>query len=131
MGRPSKYTPELLERAQDYIAGVWKEEGDVVPNIEGLSLYLDITRETINAWSKHEDKVVFSDIVKALKTDQARNLINKGLSGDYNAAMAKLMLGKHGYSDKVDNTHTFKLPKDMTEDEIRAELKERREANPL
>jgi hypothetical protein len=31
-------------------------------------------------------------------------LIAKGLSGDFNSAIAKLVLGKHGYHDRVEST---------------------------
>ena len=32
--------------------------------------------------------------------------INRALTGDYNATIAKLLLGKHGYSDKLEAAHS-------------------------
>ncbi|WP_415843310.1 terminase small subunit [Xenorhabdus thuongxuanensis] len=32
-------------------------------------------------------------------------LINKGLTGDFNSTIAKMMLTKHGYSDKQEIDH--------------------------
>jgi hypothetical protein len=34
---------------------------------------------------------------------QERELLNGSLKGDYNATISKLMLTKHGYSDKVES----------------------------
>ena len=44
----------------------------------------------------------FSDILADIKAKQESVLINKGLSGDFNSAITKLVLGKHGYHDKQD-----------------------------
>lgn len=45
-GRPTKYTDELLEMAEQYI-NVYKDEGDVIPSLAGLALYLGIARSTM------------------------------------------------------------------------------------
>ncbi len=55
---------------------------------------------------------------------QKRTLINKGLTGVFNATIVKLMLSKHGYSEKVDQTVTGAVPvkevdiSHMSDDEI-------------
>ena len=98
-GRPSKYTPELIEKARDYVDNHVKY-GDVVPSHAGLACEIDITRSTLYEWSHDEEKQEFSDILDKCNKKQERMLLSGALLGDMNANIAKLMLGKHGYSDK-------------------------------
>jgi hypothetical protein len=98
--RPTKYCPEIVQRAKEYVDGAYLEEGEVLPTIEGLSLYLDISRDTVYAWGKHEDRQAFSDILGTVMAKQGRELLNGGLKGTYNPTITKLMLTKHDYSDK-------------------------------
>ena len=106
-GRPTKYSPEILELARDYVVN-FKEYDDVVPTIAGLACELNIARDTIYDWSEQEDKQEFSDIIKVLMAYQERNLVNGGLSGGMNPMITKLMLAKHGHSDKTDIDHSSK-----------------------
>jgi hypothetical protein len=106
-GRPTKYTPELVAKAYDYLEN-WRETGDMIPSIEGLSIELDITRTTLYDWRDQEEKKDISYILEKILAKQHRELVNSGLSGDFNSAIAKLALGKHGYSDKVDTDITSK-----------------------
>lgn len=106
-GRPTNYTPELLEKAKEYVAQAVTEalanspEGGL-PSIAELALYLDVNRDTLYEWGKqHED---FSDILKKLLTAQEMRLTDNGLSGKWNSTITKLMLTKHGYTDKQDIT---------------------------
>jgi hypothetical protein len=94
---PTKYTPELLQKAKAYVDGVWELDGDKVPTIEGLALHICISRDTLYAWDGAEGKDEISDILSVLRGIQAKKLINNGLSGDYNATITKMMLSKHGY----------------------------------
>lgn len=104
-GRPLEYDSErhVLE-AMKYIASCEDktENGQLVqvkvPTIEGLALYLRISRDTVYTWSKQYSE--FSDIIEQLKLTQADRLINNGLSGSYNSTIAKVILTKHGYTDK-------------------------------
>jgi len=41
-----------------------------------------------------------------LMAKQERMLANGGILGDYNTAITKLLMSKHGYSDKVETAHT-------------------------
>lgn len=100
-GRPTKYNDNMLKRTKDYLNN-YKDEGDLVPSVAGLSSLLGIGRNTIYDWAKHEDKAEFSNILDKIQAKQEQILLNGGLSGDFNASIAKLMLGKHGYSEKVD-----------------------------
>ena len=104
-GRPTKYNQGILDKANDYLVN-YAEYGDQMPSHASLSLELGISRETLYEWGKQEEKQEFSDILEKMLRSQERVLFNKGLTGDFNPAIAKLALGKHGYSDKQDNTHS-------------------------
>lgn len=105
-GRPSLYTPELLETAQAYVNGAWELNDDAYPQISSLASYLGITRETVREWASSGDKPEFSAIVSELMQKQESVLFNKGIRGEFNASITKLALTKHGYSDKSENTLT-------------------------
>jgi hypothetical protein len=105
-GRPSKYTPELLENCRKYVYGGWEECGDLIPSIAGLACELQVSRETLHQWAKDEKKPEFSDMYKDLLSFQERKLISGGLSGDFSSAITKMVMYKHGYSEKVEQDHT-------------------------
>lgn len=100
--RPTKYTPELLEKARNYL-NVYET---AIPSIIGLASYLEIRTSTVYDWRTHEDKQEFSDILDRILQAQHEKLWDMGLRGEYNAALVKLALGKHGYSDKQEIDHT-------------------------
>jgi hypothetical protein len=104
-GRPSDYTPEIASAAWEYVNGGWMTVGDKVPSVAGLACEIGIHRDTCYSWAEDEDKE-FSDILKAIAQNQERQLINNGLDGTFNPPITKMMLSKHGYSDKVENDHT-------------------------
>lgn len=103
MGRPTKLTDELIAKAREYIYD-FRSSDDVIPTIEGLAYYLEIARSTL--YKYEADSPDFSDIAERVRQLQAKMLINGGLMGDFNASIAKVMMTKHGYSDKqeIDNT---------------------------
>ena len=100
-GRPTKYNDSILTKARDYLIN-YEERGDVIPTVAGLSCELNVSRETLYTWAKEEGKEFFSDILCNIMAKQERVLTNKGLSGDFNPNITKMMLTKHGYSDKQD-----------------------------
>lgn len=107
-GRPTLYTEELLVKADEYLSFKmpWTgEDGirEVVHTIEGLALYIGISRETIYAWMKDADKQQFSDIVKNVLIKQAKGLVAGGLSEAFSGSITKVMMTKHGYRDAVEN----------------------------
>ena len=104
-GRPTDYSDEILEKARDYLVSFGDDDNAVIPSVAGLALRLGLARSTVYKWAGEEDKAAFSDILDDILSKQEQLLINGGLRGDMNASIAKLALGKHGYSDKVDNTH--------------------------
>lgn len=101
-GRPTKYTPELLAKCYEYIE-TWKDRGDMIPSHDGLILYLDISSTCFYDWAKQEDKKEFSEILDKILFMQRQELINKGLSSEFNSNICKLVLGKHGYHDRQTN----------------------------
>lgn len=101
-GRPPEYTPELVKAAWAYVKG---ETYKVVPSVAGLCCEINIARSTAYEWAKDEAKE-FSDILSAIATKQENLLLEKGLQGEFNSTITKLMLTKHGYSDKQELEHS-------------------------
>lgn len=107
VGRPTKYTPELVKQAHEYVEN-YETHGHAIPSHGGLSLVLGITRTALYDWAKHEDKKEFSYILGVIMTTQELVLLNKGLMGEFNSNITKLALGKHGYHDKRDESLDLK-----------------------
>lgn len=100
-GRPSLYTPEIIEKAWEYVNGGWQTAGDKVPSVAGLACEIGVHRDTCHVWAGNDGNE-FSDILKAIAQKQERELLNNGLTGDFVAPITKMMLTKHGYSDRVE-----------------------------
>lgn len=134
-GRPTDYTPEIVEKAKAYLkwcVDIFEDNKTIVniPSIEGLSVATGITRETIYQWENEDGKEQFSDIVKEIRSEQAKRLLNNGLAWTYNPTIAKLMLTKHWYSDKQEtenkNLNIETTPQElatMTDEQLQALLK--------
>lgn len=105
MARPTDYSQEVLDKALDYVEN-FESYGDAVPTVAGMACEIGVSRETLYAWSKDESKPEFSDIFSRVMEKQERNLVNGGLAGGFNPAVTKMMLTKHGYSDKQEIDHT-------------------------
>lgn len=77
-----------------------------LPSIAGLALYLGVARSTVYTWGelKTELGLEFSDIMDEVLAEQENRLINGGISGRYSPVISKVILGKHGYSEKHDMT---------------------------
>jgi len=106
VGRPSKYDDQTIPKALDYLEN-YITKGDVIPNICGLAEALNVSRPTIYEWVKDSTKEEFSYIIERLLAKQEQVLINQGLINGFNPNITKLILGKHGYHDKVDNEHSL------------------------
>lgn len=124
VGRPTTYKKAYVKLAKEYIDSCEDEFYKEVksessgknsdstgyelkikvklPTIEGLALHLNTSRSTLYLWI--ESYPEFSDIIDELQEKQANMLIEKGLSGDYNPTIAKVLLTKHGYREGVDAT---------------------------
>jgi intein/homing endonuclease len=97
MARPTDYNEEILEKARGYLAQL--PEDEVIHSIEGLAEAIGIVRSTIYKWRDEEGKEEFSDILEEILAKQGKVLVNKGLNGDFNSPITKVMLTKHGYRE--------------------------------
>jgi hypothetical protein len=89
-----------VEAAKEYINGGYTAHNHAIPSIAGLSLVLGVTRGTIREWANNVDE--FSTIVEHLLAKQEQELVSNGLAGTFNPSISKLILTKHGYSDKIE-----------------------------
>jgi hypothetical protein len=125
MARPTKFTPELIDRAHQYLSDMDVSTDTMLPTIEGLAIELNISRDTIYEWEKENKE--FSDIVEELRAAQGQKLIQNALLGRYNATIAKLILsGKHGYIEKTELEHSggIATTKQLTDEELRERIDE-------
>lgn len=97
--RSTKYNDEVLAKTKDYLHNYEKYD-HLFPSIVGLSSVLGIAKSTISSWKHDDDKQEFSDTLEQIKDQQHLTLLNKGLTGEFNASITKLMLHNFGYSDK-------------------------------
>jgi hypothetical protein len=104
MARPTSYTQGMQDKADFYVNNGYIEEDDVVPSRAGLSVYLGVSRETLTNWGKANKE--FLGTLDRLSAIQEKVSLNKGLTGDFNSAIVKLLLANHGYSDKQNIDHT-------------------------
>jgi hypothetical protein len=107
VGRPSGYSQEIIIKGLEYVAN-YDKLGDVIPTIEGLAIHLGVSRKTLYNWSEDPEKVEFLHIFETCMAKQGRTLINKGLNGEFNSTVSKLMLSKHGYVEKTEIDATTK-----------------------
>lgn len=121
VGRPTKYSLAIVKEVERYIDSCEDEVKELVsgytrtgtelyreklvvklPSIEGLSRFIKISVSTIQEWQKLYPE--FSLVIRDLLAKQAEVLLNKGLSGDYSAVIAKVLLTKHGYREGIENS---------------------------
>src|SRR3990167_3022308 len=123
-GRPTKYTANTLALSYEYLEKCKDEEEERTkqtndkkgyemteyklrvnfPKIAGLALHLGVIKGTIYDWAAKYPE--FSYFLELLYATQENTIVDKGLSGDYNPTVAKMMLTKHGYKDVVKSEHT-------------------------
>ncbi len=103
-GRPDTITPTTIDKAREYVEGAWSSVmNDVVPTVEGLAEYCGVTRQSV--YEAEE----FSYMLQLVNRLQARMVVNKGLTGEYNAAISKLILSKHGYVERTEQSNTHEV----------------------
>lgn len=98
-GRPTAYSKEIIDKSKDYLEN-FADNGDVIPSVEGLAAYIGRARSTLYNWAEDENKKEFLDILESINEKQKRLLINKGLTSEFNSNITKLVLGKHGFSER-------------------------------
>lgn len=120
-GRPTKYKEEFVDKVDEYIASCVdtverfvKTEGEKstsyerivnvkLPMIEEFASYIGVHKDTVNEWRKIYP--IFSVALDKITEEQKRRLIREGLAGNYNSAIAKLVLAaNHDMRDKSDIT---------------------------
>jgi hypothetical protein len=116
-GRPTKYTEDMPERVDAYLAEckVWWEEfhktrGDKsdtyerilnvkLPMVEGFAEYIDVTKPTLYEWAKEYPE--FSNALDRIIRQQHNMLATGGIAGYFSPVITKLMLSNnHGYREK-------------------------------
>ena len=124
-GRPTKYTPELLTKAHEYVEK-WQLLGDVVPQVASLAIHCGISTQRIYEWIKDDEKAEFRDVYTRVMDMQFQGLVNKGLCRETDSGLTKLMLHKHGLSDKqeIDHTTNGKDITNPTADDLAEKLKD-------
>jgi len=102
MARPTDWSEKVENDAWDYVDN-YANYDHPFPSIVGLCKVLNRGKTTIYSWADDDSKG-FRDILDAIKENQELVTFNKAMTNDFNATIAKLLLGKHGYHDKQDNT---------------------------
>ncbi len=96
MARPTKYSKEMAEKSKEHL--IVCVESNVLPSIARLARYLMVARSTLYEWADKNKE--FSYILEDFLSEQEALALEKGLNNEWNASIVKLLLGKHGYSDK-------------------------------
>lgn len=143
MGRPTEYSPDFIDKVDEYLASCQdkivqvvveceteidedSEDGPVpgktttlgekkqqvnLPTIEGFALFIGVSRRSVFEWAAlTDDQGVlrypdFAHSLEKINTEQQKRLLNKGLSGEYNSTIAKLVLSaNHNMREKADLT---------------------------
>jgi len=102
-GPKSTLTDDMRDRAEQYIYA-YEEQGDVIPSAAGLACWLGIANSTL--YLRKKDCPRISDALDAIQVKQETVALNRGITGDFNATITKLVLANHGYSDKQEVAHT-------------------------
>lgn len=127
-GRPSEYTDEAPNTVYKYIEERLAAKMPV--SRAGAAVYIGISKQTLLKWADEHQQLL--DALKILDSIQESDVQDRGLLGEYNSNIAKLILANHGYSDKQDikseNTNTnLNVPVDNPEQklqEILSKIKE-------
>ena len=98
MSGKTTYTPEKEQAALDYIETGYIGMGHVVP--VGMASAINVVESTVYKWAA-DGHGTFSETLAKCKQAQHIELLNKGLTGDFNATITKLALANHGYSEKT------------------------------
>ncbi len=120
-GRPTDYDPKFIKEVDKYLKerqddideyhktrGIRSDSYDrlvrvKLPTIEGFALRIGVNKTTLYEWEKREPE--FSNALEKIRTEQLSRLVDGGLSGDYNPAIAKLILSSnHGMRERTDIT---------------------------
>lgn len=115
-GRPNEYKDEYVVKAAEYLLAN-KDTEEVIstglklrvklPTIEGFAVFIDVNKTSLYEWEKQHP--LFSNALDKIRIEQKRRLLNKGLSGDYNSTIAKLILSSnHGMRERSEVEQNLK-----------------------
>jgi reverse gyrase len=141
-GRPSSYDPAICKKVDEYLE-MKKDEYQAIlkarntesgheaydqilkvdlPMVEDFAVYVGVPLSTLYHW--RETHPEFLEALGRIAEEQKKRLLNKGLSGEYNSTIAKLILSaNHGMSEKTINTN-IEVKADNKEEKAREFLKE-------
>lgn len=109
-GRPIEFKEEYIQEAEKYLLenqdlprGDNDDKLNVkLPTLEGFALRIGHKLDTLNVWAEKNEK--FLGALNKIREEQRSRLINKGLSGQYNPVISKLILSaNHGMKEKTEN----------------------------
>lgn len=97
-------TPITIKRGWEYLQ-TFKDHGDVVPTAAGLALAIGVSRKTVFNWV-NANREGMAELYETLLATQERILVNRGLTGEFNQGVTKMMLSNNfGYSDRQQFDH--------------------------
>ena len=88
-GRPTKYTPDMVDRLEGYMHNC----PDELPSKSGFAIFVGVHVNTLDNWSRKHSEFLWA--LRRLHTLQESELINKGLAGQYNSTICKLILSRN------------------------------------
>jgi len=102
-GRPTDYTPQIIEEINKYLEEAIPENMKI-PTVEGIALRLGINKTTLYEWAKKYPE--FSNALDELKMKQKECLVETGIFGgkEINATIVALLLKVN--HDMVETTKT-------------------------
>ena len=101
-GQPTLYSELMNINAMVYLFE-YKEQGDVIPSVAGLAVWLSVARSTIYEWGKVHP--AFSDTLEAILAEQNRLALSGGISGAWSGPICKLVLSNHGMVERKQTDH--------------------------
>lgn len=99
MGRPTKLTPEILEKVDEYLAGAYT----VFPSIIGLASYIGVVSNTLRNWAEKDKD--FLNTLEEVEEQSQIILLEGGLKKEFDSGLTKFTLSaRHAYREKSDVT---------------------------
>ena len=72
----------------------------MVPQLVGMALYCEIIEDTLHRWRHDDDKKPWAELCARVMGEQQHQLLNLGLARVTDNSITKLMLMKHGFTDR-------------------------------